>query len=113
MLAAEQFAAEKKAQASAANTISAGIVRPHEAVKDAILLCCRDADAVILNRPLDQLLLCVCVERDPDSAAIGTVFDGVIDDVCQHLLHALRINIDNDRPFIGEERKKMPLGGYL
>ena len=93
-MAFDQFPAEIEAQAGSLYVVHVGVVRAHEAAKDASMLTFRDTNAVILNGEEGELL--ILIERDSNITGHGAVFNGIVDEIAKDLLDTTRVYVAHE-----------------
>src|SRR5258706_8308340 len=82
-------AADVEAEARALRASGGGVIHSLEALEDAILLAQGDALAVVADA--DDHLVRGDMPTHADTAALGGIFEGVVEQVEQHLLDALAV----------------------
>src|SRR5258708_23180181 len=92
----DQLPAEVQTQSGAADASLAGVVCPREAVEELRLLVTWDAYAGIANADHCLARRLVGAHTDSDGAAGGAVLHCVVDEVAQHLLPTLHIQLHAD-----------------
>src|SRR5712692_4944109 len=93
-VAFNQLPAEIQAQASSSNLVHVGVIRAHEAAKDAPVLVLWNAYAVILYG--EEGVLLVCIKSDDDIAPGRAVLDGIVDEVTENLLDTTMVYVAHE-----------------
>src|SRR5579884_2870352 len=95
----DQFPAEIEAQPGPGDASSLRIVGPHEATKNEDLLVLRNADARILHA--DACRCCLLPDGDEHDSPLGTVLDGIADEVHEHLFDPSWVDLGFERGLRG------------
>src|SRR5437660_1379564 len=111
-MALHQFSAEIEAQTRAGNPLVKCIVRTHKATEDLPLLLLRDTNACIFDAYQHRILL-VRIHIDLDGPAQGTILDRIANNIRQHLLNTLLVDIDDKVVSKYMQRQRMAFGGDL
>src|SRR5579859_7573664 len=93
-MAFDQFPAEIETQARSFDVVHLGVVRAHEAAKDASMLAFRNTNAVVLNGEEGGLPL--LIERDSNIAGHRAVLNGIVDEVAKDLLDTARVHVAHE-----------------
>src|SRR5260370_37721902 len=83
----DQFPTEIKAQARAANAVQTCILCAGKASKNLRLLCLGNADSLVLNAQLEVCVLWAWCEVKSNHPSFRAIFDRVVQQVGEHLLH--------------------------
>jgi len=108
-----EFATEVESQASTADPVGLAIGRPDKTAKKVGLLFFRDADALIPNTDECLLPLNVLEQVHLDRPSCWAVFDGVGEQIREHLLDASPIQVRQQMGEVCRERKAMVAGALL
>src|SRR5258707_3120308 len=108
-----EFATEVEPQACTADPVGLTIGRPHKTAKKVGLLCLRDADTLIADTDEGLLPLDLRAQGHLDRPSCWAVFDGVGEQIREHLLDASPIQVRQQGRVGGRERKAMAVGALL
>src|SRR5438128_2322840 len=108
-----EFATEVETQACTADPIGLTIGRPDKTAKKVCLLFFRDADPLIPNTDECLLPLDLLEQGHLDRPSCWTVFDGVGEQIREHLLDASPIQVRQHMGEICGERQAMAVGALL
>jgi hypothetical protein len=86
-----QLTAEEEAQPRAGDAMRRGIAGTRETAKESSLLLAGDADAIVMNTHLNALPILGLGQRDVDRSALRRIFDGIAQQVQQHLLQTVAV----------------------
>src|SRR5258707_6644482 len=108
-----EFATEIEPQACTADPVGLTIGRPHKTAKKVSLLCLRDADALIADTDEGLLPLDLRAQGHLDRPSCWAIFDGVGEQIGEHLLDASPIQVHQQMGAGCRERKAMAVGALL
>jgi hypothetical protein len=109
----DEFATEIEAQPRAPYALGECILRSCETTKEACLIMHRNADPMILDAQEYLVCSCLLMHRYLDGASVRTVFDGIAEQIGEHLLNASGVTMHYDLLHRWVEGEGMPLGGQL
>src|SRR5947209_17604314 len=107
----DQFPAEIETETRPCDTGSLRIVGPHEATKDEGLLVLRNADAGILHA--DTCHSCLLPNGDEHGSPLGTVLDGITDEIIEDLVDPSWVNLGFEHGLRGMHLQLMARRGLL
>src|SRR5579871_723089 len=92
----DQLAAEEESQTRSGDAMRGGIASPRKTGKEPGLLLLGDANAAVMNAYLDALSILSLGHSDVDGAALRRIFDGIGDQVQQHLFQPVAVPMQPD-----------------
>src|SRR5258708_16537274 len=108
-----EFATEVEPKACTADPVGLTIGRPHKTAKKVGLLCLWDADALIADTDEGLLPLDLRAQGHLDRPSCWAVFDGVGEQIREHLLDASPIHVRQQMGAGCRERKAMAVAALL
>src|SRR6266487_3685896 len=92
----DKFAAQVKSQTCSRDPMSTSIIRAYKTAKDTGLLRLRNTYPFVPYRNLRGTSCVMQHDSNIDYTSFGTILDGIVDQVYEHLLNTLRIDIDDN-----------------